>query len=136
VFELDEWVQKTGNTGPYLLYAYARTQAVLRRVREPTGVEPDWEALRFPQERAVLTALNGFWSLLTDVVVAQHNPAPLCTYLYDLCRHFSSWYEAAPFLHKETNLRTLSARLQFVRATGLVLKKGLELLGIPALDKM
>lgn len=41
VFELKEWVAKGGNTGPYMMYAYARTRSILREVQpdsKPKGM--------------------------------------------------------------------------------------------------
>jgi len=118
VFDLDEWAKNTGNTGPYLLYAYTRMKGVLRKVPAPHAsngesstrprflrtscslitqlwlfVAPvvDWTALSLPSERVLLLLLNDFWSVLEKSVVARNNPAALCDYLFTLCRNFSSW---------------------------------------------
>jgi len=135
VFELSQWAAKSGNTGPYLLYAYARIKSILREVKPAAEAKVDYTTLTLESERHVLGKIHEWWPLV-ESVAARSNPSPLCDYLFDLAKAFSSWYESAPSLKKEENVDVQATRLQFVEAISLVIKQGLFLLGIDTLERM
>jgi arginyl-tRNA synthetase len=133
VFDMKEWTSLTGNTGPYLLYAYARTRSIGRKVGQ-VGGEFNPSLLDHKDERILMNELNAF----NDVVsksVDLNRPQGLCIYLYGLARAFSRMFESCSVAHAE-NEDLKASRLRLVEATGSVLKKGLELLGISTLEKM
>lgn len=135
VFDIGEWVSPTGNTGPYLMYAYARTRSILKDISltEDPGAF-NGELLSHPCERDVLASLQHF-SETAEKSVEQNKAQLMCIYLYDLARDFSRMYENCPVLTAESeNLR--QARACLVDATGKTLKKGLELIGIETLERM
>lgn len=131
--------------------AYARMRAIIHNVSARTdinivGVSSDFSLFeeadnipkvdKLPQQRSILLKLNEFWPMLQDSVVKNYNPGQLCEYLSSLCREFSSWYEALPYLTKEMNVQLLVTRLQLIDSLSLVLQKGLSLLGIPTLERI
>jgi len=61
-------------------------------------------------------------------------PHLLCSYLYELSGLFSSFYENCPVLASEGDTR--QSRLHLAALSGRTLKKGLELLGLPTLERM
>jgi len=67
-------------------------------------------------------------------VVNGFRPNILATYLFELANSFHAFYEACPVLKSEEPVR--SSRLALCELTGLVLQKGLELLGIKVPEKM
>merc|ERR1711977_255084 len=46
VFDLEAWAHPAGNSGPYLLYAYARTNSILAKLKEHLGEEGQAEQLQ------------------------------------------------------------------------------------------
>jgi len=64
----------------------------------------------------------------------QYSPNVLSNYLFELAQDFNSFYHSSPVLKAEENLK--NARLKLVEAIKIVLENGLELLGIPILEKM
>lgn len=133
VFELSEWSAKGGMTGPYMLYAYARSRAIVRDIAPP-GSKVDLNLLNHPTERAVLSHMHNFWPLIYNVL-SKHSPSGLCEYLFELCRAYSSWYEQVSVKNAETP-QLQAARLTFVDAFSRMLQAGLRILGIATVERM
>jgi len=134
VFDITEWTSKSGNTGPYLLYAYARIASLLEKAEEFQKTAPDWSLLQTQEEANLVDQLAEFPETVLKAA-ADHRPQLVCIYLYDLAKAFSRMYDRVSVLKAEDPV-TRSMRLQLAEATGLTLKKGLELLGIPTLERM
>jgi len=134
VFDLEEWTAKSGMTGPYLMYAYARTRSILRKAKGYDAQRADWSLLTHEREQALLAGMARF----TDVAeraCSEYRPQWLCIYLYDLARDFSRMYEACPVL-KAASPELRATRLMLVDAAGRILKQGLALLGIQTLERL
>lgn len=81
-----------------------------------------------------MQAIIQFHSTVLSAVEG-NKPHILCTYLYDVSKRFNQFYHDCSIGQAETpDLKT--ARLALAQATGLILKKGLEILGIPSPEKM
>jgi arginyl-tRNA synthetase len=135
VFSWDRMLALEGNTAPYLLYAYTRTQSLARKARE-AGLEPRPEGpivLAAPAELAVAGQLLNF-GLVLHAVARECRPNYLCNYLYDLAGLLARFWEECEVLKSEEPTR--SSRLMLTHLTGLVLKTGLESLGLETTDKM
>ncbi|MEM7263862.1 MAG: arginine--tRNA ligase, partial [Planctomycetota bacterium] len=140
VFDLDAWTNATGNTGPYLLYAYTRTRSIRQKLADQGLLEgredhpPDWSLLSHEREKEVLRQLDEFPELAARAA-REYQPKLVCIYLYDLCKNFSRMYQHCPVNQADTpELRF--ARLELFEATGVVIRDGLELLGIRTIERM
>ncbi len=134
IFDMDEWTARTGNTGPYLMYAYARTRNILRKAGAIDLTQADWAALVHEFEGGLLNQMQEF----PEVVLRardEYRPQLICIYLYQLAKDFSRFYDNCPVLEADSEGLRI-ARLALVDAAGQVLRKGLSLLGIEALDRM
>jgi arginyl-tRNA synthetase len=131
-FTWDKALSLTGNSGPYLQYAYARIQSILRKAKAEDA-QPGAIGVLEPAERALLLKLYDFGAAV-EQVAAQTRPHVLCDYLFDLATAFSGFYTEHPVLKAEPALR--ASRLQLCAQTGQVLKAGLGLLGIEVLERM
>jgi arginyl-tRNA synthetase len=134
VFDVDRMVATIGNTGPYLQYAHARVNQVLRKaeadgIEEQTGVA----VLDEPAEQSLALLLSRFGEVV-DEVADNLAPHKLCTYLYELATALSVFYEQCPVLKSDGRVR--ESRLALCLATKRVLGRGLYLLGIEALERM
>jgi arginyl-tRNA synthetase len=133
-FDWDKLISFKGNAGPYLQYAHARIQAVFRKGEvDANTLAPEQLVLEHPAELALASALLRF----ADVVHAaaeQCLPHLLCEHLYVVARAFSVFYEACPMLRAEPAQRDTRLTLAWLAARQL--KRGLDLLGIAAPDRM
>lgn len=137
-FDLDEWTSATGNTAPYMLYAYTRTRSVLgemaKRNLEFDIEKADWNLLTHEKEQELMLEI----SKLPEVVnraVEQHKPSLICHYLFKTAKTFSSFYDSCSAIHAGSE-ELMNARAALMLACGETLKVGLGLLGIETLERM
>jgi arginyl-tRNA synthetase len=135
VFSWDKLLALNGNTAPYLQYAYARIRSIFRKdgVEGGSVAKPSSLRLTEPQELALAKDLFHFGSVL-EGVAQEYRPNFLCNYLYELAGYFTTFYENCPVLKAEPEVR--ASRLLLCNLTALVLKEGLNILGIETLEQM
>ncbi len=132
-FDAERMVATTGDTGPYLQYAHARVNQILRKAEaEGFGFEAV-TVLGEPAEQQLALLLSRFGEVV-DAVGESLQPHRLCGYLYELAGALSSFYEQCPVLKSEGDVR--GSRLALCAATRKVLAAGLDLLGIEAPERM
>jgi arginyl-tRNA synthetase len=137
VFSWDKMLALTGNTAPYLQYAYARIRSIFRKGEADTGsslISPE-STVRITeyQELALGKHLLNL-GLVLDAVADEYRPNFLCNYLYELAGYFTAFYENCPVLKSEAGRR--ASRLVLCDLTARVLKQGLDALGIEVLEQM
>ncbi|WP_018289843.1 arginine--tRNA ligase [Verrucomicrobium sp. 3C] len=132
VFRWEKLLSFEGNTAPYLLNAYVRIRAILRKA-EASDVSPAAGALAAPAEVQLAKLLLDFSSIL-ERVQSENRPHFLCTYLYEVARSFHRFYESCPVLTAPPPMQ--AARLLLCQGTAATLGTGLDLLGIERLEEM
>lgn len=140
VFSWDKMLALSGNTAPYLLYAYTRIHSIFRKAQEagaapsgPLTASPGELTLNSPHELALAKHLLNY-GLVLDAVASEFRPNYLCNYLYELAGKFTAFYENCPVLKAEPAERTV--RLALCDLAGRVLKQGLEALGLETAERM
>ena len=136
VFNWDKMLAFTGNTAPYLLYAYSRIKSIFRKLEQPDFKLPQPEVIRLsaPEELVLAKHLLNF-GLALEGVADEYRPNFLCNFLYELAGKFTSFYENCPVLKAE-DAATRDSRLALCDLTARVLKQGLEALGIETIEQM
>ncbi|MCS6837485.1 MAG: arginine--tRNA ligase [Bdellovibrionaceae bacterium] len=150
VFHLDEWLRLDGDSGPFIQYSVARIKSLLRKAElEKKATSPNdtqkfstfdcvetinWGLLQKTEERQLLTRALFFRTTVRQAAL-QEKPHLLTRYLYELAQSFNLFYHQCPILSEENHDLSL-ARLALSRVVGLVLEKGLNLLGIPSPERM
>ncbi len=127
-FDFDTSLSFDGDSGPYLLYTYARCKSVLRKAQESSdSLKTDSWKLN-AEEHALARLINFYTEIVAD---AAGNLAPntLCSYLFKLAALFNMFYQKHPILGT-------SQRLALTQATAQVLHNGLHLLGIATVERM
>jgi arginyl-tRNA synthetase len=122
-----------GDTGPYLQYAYARSQRILEKSGKDVDTA-DFERLNLEPEMALIKEISKL-DLVIEDAASSLSPKTLARYAYSLATTFNLFYEKVPVL-KEQDSATLSARLALVKAFGITLRNALDVLGIAALERM
>ena len=137
LFNPKESIDFNGNTGPFLQYTHARICSLLRKggFQEGQLVDFNNDGLRISdKEKSLIQNLASYPAVLKQAGNT-YSPALIANYLYDLAKDFNGFYQDTPVL-RETDEKLKSFRLALVQYTGLILKKGLYLLGISAPSAM
>ncbi len=129
VFDLDRFLEFEGNTGPYLLYSYARAKSILRKVkaRKTNILFEDLEE----KEIELVKKISEFSSII-EKAYEQMNPSIIANYSYQLAQIFNEFYHECPVMGSDKE----TFRLMLVEAFSQVLKNSLALLGIETLEEM
>lgn len=133
IFDLDDFAKFEGKTGPYIQYAVARINSILRKAGD-NGVQEGNIILKADEERSLALKL----SQIHNVVMRAHRekePSIIADYVYTLAQSFSSFYSACSIMNAEDNSLRMS-RLKLARLVRDVLKLLLDLLGIEAPEVM
>lgn len=135
VFSWDKMLALSGNTAPYLQYAYARIRSIQRKAAEstPSGAQRVALALSASEEITLARHLLNF-GITLEAIAEDYRPNFLCNYLYDLASHFMRFFENCPVLKSEGVVR--ESRLILCDLTARTLRQGLEALGIGVLEQM
>ncbi|MBE9216576.1 arginine--tRNA ligase [Plectonema cf. radiosum LEGE 06105] len=134
-FSFDKMLALKGNTAPYMLYAYARTQSISRKGN--INYEKLGENVKIIlKEEAEFTLAKHLLQLDEVITEVEQELLPnrLCEYLYQLSEKFNQFFENCPVLKSEEPMRT--SRLALCDLTARTLKLGLSLLGIGVLERM
>jgi len=137
-FSYDRMLDTRGNTAVYLLFAHARLASIIRKAKELHNV--DIEKLKssgsfikidHPSERGLAFELLQLGDVV-ERVLADLTPNRICDYLYNLSTSFTDFV---------TNCKVLgtpeqTSRLLLCEATGTVMRKCFELLGVTPLFKI
>ena len=135
VFDWTRMLAKEGNTGPYMMYACARSRSIARKNREAGhGDDEGPISIIDPAERALALDLLGFGEAVKEVEV-HLEPHRLCTYLHRAASSFSGFYDKCPVLRAPSD-DVRRSRLALSNLTAGVLSRGLDLLGIESPERM
>ena len=138
LYDPEQSLSFSGDTGPYIQYMGARASSIIRKHEAGEGnavsgiaspgllaSDADWELVKrvasFP-EAAEAAALG-------------MEPSILAAYLHDLAAGFSSWYRDNPVL-ANPNADLAASRLALVRAVKRSFETAAELLCLPFLEAM
>jgi len=136
IFNPKESLSFDGETGPYLQYTFARAKSILRKAKEEGKKysHKNFDLLEHEKEKALIVEISKFKEsiLRSWDDLSLH---PLCHNLLSIAEKFNSYYHEVPILKSESK-ELLSARLSLVEATTIILKKGMNVLDIEAIDEM
>lgn len=133
VFSLERMVSFEGDTGPYLQYALARVNSILRNAREQGIAMGDGLTVEHTAERALAQKLLAYPQVVADVVRTLE-PHRLCAWCYELAGAFAQFFEHCPVLKSDSEVR--AGRLWLCELVRRVLTDAFDLLGIPAIERM
>ena len=134
IFDWDPILNFQGETGPYIQYTYVRTKSVLEKAGNMPNVENiDVKLLNDESSIKILKLIYNFEDTLIQVT-EKEEPSILSRYLIELAKAYSNFYNENKIILEDEQLQ--NARVFLTYATGKILKKGAELLGIEMPDKM
>ncbi len=133
MFNPQESIELQGHTGPFIQYAYARIQSMLRKFGKDVPVQTQ-AADPGVYERNLHLKIYQYPSVIKESAQT-YNPAVLANYLYDLVRDFSTFYQNVPILQAGSESAVVY-RLQLALAVSGIVKSGMNLLGINMPERM
>ena len=130
-FKLEDVVKFEGETGPYVQYARARAESILRKggIRDFSNVDltkvgdAAWDILSF----------LGQYSDVVERAAVNYDPSVIAKYALELSKKFNQYYAHNRILQDDEDQ---PARLALVQAVSHVLKDALAMLDIKAPDEM
>ena len=130
-FDLEAMVSFEGETGPYVQYAYARIQSILRKAEFVPASDANY-ALNDAESWDIIKLLQDFPSIIQRAA-EKYDPSVVAKYAINLAQSFNKYYAHTRILDENPER---DSRLALAYATGIVLKEALRLLGVDAPEKM
>ena len=130
-FDLEAMVSFEGETGPYVQYAYARIQSILRKAEFVPASDTNY-ALNDAESWDIIKLLQDFPSIIQRAA-EKYDPSIVAKYAINLAQSFNKYYAHTRILDENPER---DSRLALANATGIVLKEALRLLGVDAPEKM
>lgn len=136
VFDPKEWVSFEGNSGPYLMYSYARTQSIIRKASEQgmNASTAHLELLSHESEKDLMRHLYDFNHIVKSAG-EHYRPSLISTHLFFTCKSLNRFYTDVSVMKAESK-ELSEARLALLASFAKTLKMGLYLLGITPAEKM
>tara|TARA_Y100000590_G_scaffold469798_1_gene659814 strand:+ start:5306 stop:7087 length:1782 start_codon:yes stop_codon:yes gene_type:complete len=133
LFNPEESIDLSGNTGPFIQYTYARIQSILNKIEKVETTKISGYKLN-DKERDTIKSINRYNDILNEAK-DELSPAIICNYLYDLVKTFNSLYQNHNILNAETP-DSIIIRTQISFLTGKLILNITDLLGIELPDRM
>ncbi|HSK12252.1 MAG TPA: arginine--tRNA ligase [Phnomibacter sp.] len=135
VFDPEESIDFHGYTGPFVQYTYARIRSVLRKAGfsgETENIPITSELLKLEKEQIRL--LEQFPGIVQQAC-ADMSPSIIAHYVYSVAKTFNSFYAEHSIAKAESDEKR-SLRLAISNLTGVVIRNGMQLLGIAVPERM
>ena len=126
LFNPKESVDFNGNTGPFIQYAYARIQSIIKQSNDLKG-NISIEIILDQKEKELLKWLELYPQTIQNAA-EQYSPALIANYVYELVKRFNSYYQKVVILSDDEHTRKFRVRL--ASQVGYVIQSGMGILGI------
>lgn len=135
IFDIEKSVSTEGDSGVYLQYAYVRAKSVTEKGRL---IIRDFDLLKESTSQQDQTLLEKILYRFPEIVLRacdDLSPNYLVTYLTEVSSAFNNFYATTQIINPN-DVPESYHRLALSKATEIVLKNGLDILGIPAPERM
>lgn len=136
VFDIERFTSFEGDTGPYILYTIVRIKSILTKYQEQGGnlSEVSISEALSTQEKALMLEITAF---NTAVESAYEDTAPhrICSYIYDLCNAFNSFYHETKIIAQEDE-KIKAGYIALLVLCRDILETSIDLLGFSAPSRM
>ncbi len=129
VFDIKKFSSFEGDTGPYLLYSYARAGSILKKAPQE---QKKFEVPDLEEKEIELVKKLSYFSEIVSNAARGLNPSIIANYSYQLAQLFNEFYHSCKVIGSEQE----AFRLALVQSFRQVLKNSLKLLGIETIEEM
>jgi arginyl-tRNA synthetase len=133
VFRWEDALNFEGESAPFIQYAHARANSILRKAGETEEYDFNASLLRHPSEIKLVKILSQL-PIKMKLAYETCRPNVIANYAYNIAVQFNQFYRDCPVIDSEEEVK--KARLSLVKATKIVLKNTLDLIGIEAPEEM
>lgn len=138
LFNPEESIEFTGDTGPFVQYTHARIRSIMRKAEE-MKIRHDVNAFHgleklHPTEQEVIGLLSGFPKVVREAA-RNYAPSVVAQYAFELAKAYNRFYTEVS-IFQETDPQALSFRVAFSGAVADMLKRAMKLLGIQVPERM
>ena len=135
-FDWDKMLATDGNTAIYLLMTYARTRGLSRKAGVDVNDMLGKAKLTLQNDQEIRLAKKIIGAMdVWPTVVSELTPNILLSYLFEIAKDFSTFWNACPILKLEDQ-ELKESRMLLAAMVGKVIDWGLSMIGIEALDKV
>ena len=132
LFNPKESVDFNGNTGPFIQYAYARIQSIIKQSNDIKG-NISMEIILDLKEKELLKWLELYPQTIQNAA-EQYSPALIANYVYELVKRFNSYYQKVVILSNDKHTRQF--RVLLASQVAHVIQSGMGILGIECPKQM
>ncbi|AHH08567.1 arginine--tRNA ligase [Borrelia anserina] len=139
LFNKEESLSFTGNSGPYIQYVGARINSILEKYNELNSSHEKYnENINFDllvneNEWEIIKIISEFEEHITKAS-KERNPSVITSYSYSLAKSFSTYYQSTKIIDKNPELT--NSRIALAKAVLQTIKNCMHLLNIPYIKKM
>jgi arginyl-tRNA synthetase len=130
IFNPNEAISFEGDTGPYLLYSYARASSILRKAKAKEINKVSFGELN-EKEIELIKKINSFKEVIEQANKTL-NPSLICNYSLELCQIFNDFYHSCQVIGKPEEKQ----RIALVQSFRIIISICLNLLNINKLEEM
>ena len=135
VFDMEDALQFQGDTGPYLLYTYARARRILAKTEGKPTIGLSAAAKLDKRQEVQLAKKMSMLDASAADAEEYLSPKEIALYAHELAVLFNDFYESVP-VNKEPDAELRDARLALVDAASRVLAESMRLMGLPVKDRI
>ena len=135
LFNPEESVDFTGNTGPFIQYTYARIQSILRKADFDTQIAIGGGELQLHEKEKELLKQMELYPDIIQHAAQSHSPALIANYTYELVKEYNSFYQSVSILGEENQVNKVF-RVQLSKKVSEIIKSAFILLGIDVPERM
>jgi arginyl-tRNA synthetase len=133
MFNPEESVDLTGNTGPFIQYAFARINSLIKKAN---GFSRNFSGNYSisNEEKEIIKILQNFPSVINEAA-SSYSPALIANYAYELVKSYNHFYQSVKILTEE-NEDIKNTRLALSEQVANTIHLCLKPLGIESPEKM
>ncbi len=136
-FDYEKALSFTGDSGPYIQYAYARAGRILEKGRV-AGLAPKIPSPEYKFNEKEIALLRLLLRMRTVIKhgADKHQVHPIADFALETAARFNEFYSTTPVLADEVSPADKTARLMMVAAARKLMGESMDILGLPRLEKM
>ena len=132
IFDKIKALNFEGNTGPYLLYSYARASSIIRKSKSKNKTKIDHEEKSSLENQNLLIKKLSEFPEIVSKANKDSDPSLVANYSYEISKLFNEFYHSSQVIGSKDQV----FKIKIVEAFRQVLKNSLNLLGIDVIEEM